>query len=638
MPEFSPLRRDDAVTRKSDSPVTYAIVALLFGGVFALDCVTYLGLAVWILYLAPLLLSLFVWRSTVPVIAGVAAALLVLAGYYLSPPPAADAIHFAAKFNRTLAMLAFVAIGFAGKAFVAARLTLAEREHAKSEERNRLLNLLEQVPAVVNFLRGPDLVFEFAHPTAIATMGGRDVLGKPVREAVPEMLEQPYFERLKEVYATGKTFTQTEVPVWHIVDGEKRETFWSSVYLPVRGERGTIEGVMTFDLDVTDTVRARKALETANRMKDEFLGTLSHELRTPLNAVLGWATILKSSNGDAAQLTRGLDAIERNAKAQERLVADLLDVSRIISGKLELHVSDVDLGAVVNAAVDVVRPAATAKRIVVDIDVREDARVVSADGDRLQQVVWNLLSNAIRFTPVGGRITVTALRQSSRTCIRVHDTGVGIAPEHLSRVFDRFTQVDSSITRAHGGLGLGLAIVRHIVEAHGGEVSVESEGLGLGTTFIVSLPIRAVRVRVPSAAEASTPDVAADRAPEGNAKLDSLRVLVVDDDDDALEVVRVALGQAGASVTTARSARDALAADGPFDVIVSDIGMPDMDGYELMERIRGRIDIPAIALTAYARPEDVARAKRAGYVAHLSKPVEIARLVETVERSVRGAA
>jgi CheY-like chemotaxis protein/anti-sigma regulatory factor (Ser/Thr protein kinase) len=374
---------------------------------------------------------------------------------------------------------------------------------------------------------------------------------------------------------------------------------------------------------------------------------LSHELRTPLNAVLGWATILKkkaeSSSGasDREQLVRGLDAIERNAKAQERLVADLLDVSRIISGKLDLHLTRFDLTTVVSAAVDVVRPAARAKLLDVDVEIHEDARAVTADADRLQQVLWNLLSNAIRFTPSGGRISVTAERVDWRTCIRVRDSGVGIAPEHLSRVFDRFTQVDSSTTRPHGGLGLGLAIVRHIVEAHGGEVRVESEGMGFGATFVVSLPIRALALREPRSAETETSPPTSDDARRERAVLDAVRVLVVDDDDDALEVVRTALGDAGASVTTARTARDALAARGPFDVIVSDIAMPEMDGYELIERMRQRVDtrdIPAIALTAYARPDDVERAKRAGYDAHLSKPLEIPTLVDTVQRSVRRAA
>ena len=319
--------------------------------------------------------------------------------------------------------------------------------------------------------------------------------GKPLLVAIPEFRDQPYYARLRRVYETGESFEQHEALVWLVVDGRKVETYWDSVYLPMRDASGAIEGVMTFDLDVTESVRARRELEQASRAKDEFLATMSHELRTPLNAMLGWATILRS-NGlgprDDATLARGLEVIERNARAQERLVGDLLDMSRIISGKLRLSLRRTEISSVIHAAADVVRPAAEAKgvRLVVDIDPDLGANV--GDPDRLQQVIWNLLTNAVRYTPRGGRVTVTGERGPSGIRIRVRDTGSGIPSEHLPFVFERFRQIDSSTTRSQGGLGLGLAIVRHLVEAHGGSVEAESEGAGRGATFTITLPIRAL--------------------------------------------------------------------------------------------------------------------------------------------------
>ena len=346
------------------------------------------------------------------------------------------------------------------------------------EERTRLLTLLEQVPAIVNFLRGPDLVFEFVHPDAAKFFGAGDLAGKRLVTS-PEFRDQPYVAQIRRVYETGEPFEQREAPAWLTVDGRAVERHWDSVYLPVREASGTIQGVMTFALDVTESVRARRALERASRAKDEFLATMSHELRTPLNAILGWATILTRSIApprDEARLARGLQVIERNARVQERLVGDLLDVSTIISGKLRLSLRRTDMSAVVHAAADVVRPAAEAKGVELVFHLDPDLGANVGDPDRLQQVVWNLLTNAVRHTPRGGRVTVTGERGPSGICIRVQDTGAGVSREHLSFVFERFRQVDSSTTRSHGGLGLGLAIVRHLVEAHGGTVDAKSEG------------------------------------------------------------------------------------------------------------------------------------------------------------------
>jgi signal transduction histidine kinase/ActR/RegA family two-component response regulator len=371
---------------------------------------------------------------------------------------------------------------------------------------------------------------------------------------------------------------------------------------------------------------ARKEMERVSHAKDEFLATMSHELRTPLNAICGWAAILKRKDLDGAKIARGLEVIERNARTQARLVSDLLDVSRIIAGKLRIVTKKVEIAAIIRGAADVVRPAADAKGLRLVLDVDPDVGSAVVDPDRIHQIIWNLLTNAIRFTPRGGRITLQADRAESSVLLAVQDTGAGIAEEHLPLIFERFRQVDSSTTRAHGGLGLGLALVRHLVEAHGGSVEAQSGGIGRGSTFIVKLPIATASAEQPGRGQP-----AASAAP--SLKLPGLRVLVVDDDQDSIDLLRVVLESAGASVTTASSAAEALEAKGPFDVILSDIGMPEVDGYTFMRRIRARegtSHVPAIALTAYSRDDDAERARQAGYQERLSKPVDHETLVACV--------
>jgi PAS domain S-box-containing protein len=403
---------------------------------------------------------------------------------------------------------------------------------------------------------------------------------------------------------------------------------------------------ITSESERTVAVVARGELERVNRMKDEFLATMSHELRTPLNAIQGWATMLRRDRSDPAKLERGLEVIDRNAKAQTRLIADLLDISRIMSGKLELNRTTTELLPMVVAAADVVRPAAEGKDVGLVVDLDPSIGSIVADADRLQQVLWNLLTNAIRFTPPGGKVTVLAERSPSGVVLRVRDTGVGLAPEHLEHIFDRFMQVDSTTTRSHGGLGLGLSIVRHIVEGHGGTVWAESEGPQRGSTFAVKIPIPAVSFS--AAGESSRvgrPRLPQDPVEEAEMKgrtmeLAGLTLLAIDDDADSLELVRTVLADAGAQVRTATSAREALGvldAEGPFDAIVSDVGMPEVDGYALMRDLRrcaATADMPAIALTAYARVEDAELARRAGYQRHLTKPVDERRLIEIVLSTV----
>jgi PAS domain S-box-containing protein len=382
--------------------------------------------------------------------------------------------------------------------------------------------------------------------------------------------------------------------------------------------------------------------QEANRLKDEFLATLSHELRTPLTAILGWSHLLQTSDFDAAARARALETIERNARAQTQLIDDLLDTSRIITGKLRLDVRPVDLASVVAAATETARPAAEARDIRLRTLLDTQAGLISGDPDRLQQVVWNLLSNAIKFTPKGGSVEVRLGRTAAHVEITVTDTGRGIAPEFLPHVFDRFRQADQTTTRTHGGLGLGLAIVRQLVELHGGSVQVESEGEGRGTSFNVSLPLLLPPRRETAdepAGDAATGAHPAHAPGEHNClpELAGLRVLVVDDEADTRELLAAVLVSCGAEVIQAATASEAFeqVERARPDVIVTDIGMPEEDGYSLLARIRELPPergggTPAAALTAYARAEDRTRALRSGFQMHVSKPVEPAKLIAVV--------
>jgi PAS domain S-box-containing protein len=378
---------------------------------------------------------------------------------------------------------------------------------------------------------------------------------------------------------------------------------------------------------------ARADAEEANRAKDEFLATLSHELRTPLNAMLGWARLLRAGTLDESQRSRALDVIERNTLSQAQLIEDILDVSRIVTGRLRLEVQPVDLAAAVSAAAESARPAAEAKGVHVELDLGRGGGPVLGDPERLQQVVWNLLSNAVKFTERGGIVRVSLERMDTHVEIRVVDSGAGIEPEFLPYVFDRFRQADGSTTRRHGGLGLGLAIVRHLVEMHGGSARVSSEGRGRGATFVVELPIA-------TAPEAGTvepvrPDIADATSP--SKRLHGVSVLVVDDEPDARDIARVALEHHGAIVVTVASVADAFRAfdERLPDVIVSDVGLPVEDGYDLIRQLRERDvehggAIPTIALTAYARPEDRAKLLASGFQSCVVKPADPTELVSIV--------
>jgi PAS domain S-box-containing protein len=375
---------------------------------------------------------------------------------------------------------------------------------------------------------------------------------------------------------------------------------------------------------------AREQAEAASRMKDEFLSIVSHELRTPLSSILGWSRMLISGKIPEDEARRGLQVIERSAKAQARIVDDILDVSRIISGKMWLEFQPAELTPAIYAALETVRPAAEAKEIILQTEIDPKAGWVQGDPSRLQQIVWNLLSNAVKFTPAGGRVALRLERLDSAAVITVSDNGYGISPEFLPHVFDRFRQADSSSKRAHGGLGLGLAIVRYLAEAHGGTAQAASPGEGQGATFTVTLPLSGKAAVARSASEDAW-------ASEGAKALDGLRVLVVDDDPNLLEMIGVALRQWGAEVASAAGVAEALEVMGRWgpDVLISDIGMPTADGYDLIREVR-RLDperggrIPAVALTAYAREEDRTQALSAGYQTHLAKPVDPVTLAAAV--------
>jgi signal transduction histidine kinase/ActR/RegA family two-component response regulator len=384
---------------------------------------------------------------------------------------------------------------------------------------------------------------------------------------------------------------------------------------------------------------ARAEAERANRMKDEFLATVSHELRTPLNAILGWAHILRgSSRPEEATVTRALEVIERNAQTQAQLIEDILESSRVLAGGLRLGRGPVDLGTVINAALDSVRLAAEAKSIQLGVTLDPAARRLQGDAGRLQQVMWNLLANAVKFTTPGGRVDVRLERADGRARITVTDTGEGVAADFLPFIFDRFRQADSTITRRHGGLGLGLAIVRHLVELHGGTVEARSAGEGYGASFIVELPLAALGEDTP----AGPAVVGRDRP-----ALHGVQILVVDDDQDALDLLTLVLSEAGAMIRTASSAAEALALLRWIrpDVVVSDLAMPDEDGYSLIRNLRaiergsGR-QTPTVALTAYVRVQDRARAVAAGFDMFVEKPVdpdELIAVLASVAESRSGA-
>ena len=386
---------------------------------------------------------------------------------------------------------------------------------------------------------------------------------------------------------------------------------------------------------------AHSAATHANKLKDEFIAVVSHELRTPLNAIVGWTSLLREGVESDEELREGLDTIDRNAQAQARLVDDLLDVSRIVTGKVRLQIAEVNLRAVVASVVDGLKPAAVARGVELKVTGTPESAEVLGDSDRLQQVVWNLLNNAIKFTPRGGSVEVSLEQFDSRVALEVKDSGQGIAPDFLPRIFDRFSQQDTSTTRGQAGLGLGLAITRHLVELHGGKISVRSPGENQGSTFRVEIPIVAVRELKQQLAQRNGGGAAIPAAPRVLADdvLQNLRVLAVDDQADTLAVIHRVLNRAGAEVRTATNVPEGLSilSDWPAELVISDIGMPGQDGYCFVRELRDHPNaairaLRVIALTAFARAEDRKQALDAGFNEHLAKPVQAATLLDKVAR------
>jgi PAS domain S-box-containing protein len=493
----------------------------------------------------------------------------------------------------------------------------------------------------------------FMNPVAEHLTGWRmrDAIGQPcenIFRIVNESTRREVISPVRRVLSEGITVGLANHTILIARDGTERPIDDSGA--PIRRSDGRMVGVVLVFRDVSERRRAeserqtaavererlleaervaRSDAEKASRVKDDFVAMVSHELRTPLNAILGWTQLMAGARHDPDIIERGVDVIARNTRVQAQLIADLLDMSRIVSGKLQVDVQSADMAAIMRDAIDAVQREAELKGLTLTARIDGGLAPIAGDPARLQQIIWNLLSNAIKFTPAGGRIDVVLGRRNEHLELVVSDTGAGIAPEVLPHVFERFHQADRSITRRFGGLGLGLAIVRHLVELHGGTVRAESDGPGLGATFTVTFPVASPPSRpygnpsVPAAAQSVT--------------FDGLRVLVVEDEPDTRDFVARLLQAHGAVVTTVAGAAQALEAfrASQPDLLISDIGLPDVDGYDMIRQLRreaprSQSKIPAIALTAYARSEDRTRALLAGFQGHLAKPVEATELIATV--------
>ncbi|RYX86707.1 PAS domain S-box protein [bacterium] len=525
-------------------------------------------------------------------------------------------------------------------------LDISERKRAEaayrlSEERYRVLfEAIDNGFCIMKMLfdendKPVDYRFLEINPTFEKQTGLSNAIGKTAKELVPD-LDEFWFETYGKVALTGESI--------HFENAADAMGRWFDVHAFRVGVPEDRHVALLFT-DITARKQGENALrqahaqaEETNRMKDEFMATLSHELRTPLNAILGWANILRLNQGklDTETQNQGLETIERNARTQSQLINDLLDVSRIMTGKLRLELHPVELATAIKNAINTVKPGADAKQIEISTSLDSSVGTISGDQDRLNQVFWNLLSNAIKFTPRGGHISVAMARIEEGVQVQISDSGQGISADFLPFVFERFRQADASSTRTYGGLGIGLALVRSLMEAHGGTVSASSEGEGRGSIFTVVFPVTATH------AEGSEDSLETLTVDSALPLLSGVRVLVVDDEADARELVKLSLTQQGASVEDADNAATAFlmvelsrAKGRPFDILVSDIGMPEEDGYSLIRRVRASEEqdgpfLPAIALTAYATHKDRMNALMAGFQAHLIKPFEPAELLANV--------
>ena len=519
-----------------------------------------------------------------------------------------------------------------------------EQKKALQEFKQSYYRFFERIPLGLYRLDANGTVVE-ANSTLAKMLGysqQRDLQGKNIFEYYQKPEVYLLWQQQLDRQETGAEFTG------QIRDLNGKSIWVNNHAIAVKDDRGNLVGYEGAIADITATKRAelervellnrerqaRREAETVNRIKDEFLATLSHELRTPLNAIIGWVQLLRTGKMSQVQTDKAINVIDRNAKAQNQLIDDLLDVSRIIRGTMQLELKPTDLSQVIMSSLDTVRPSASAKNIKVVELLTSHLPEINADRERLQQVFWNLLINAIKFTPAGGQITISSSTTANTVAITVTDTGQGIAADVLPFVFDRFRQAETkSSTRTKGGLGLGLAIVRHLVEIHGGRVLANSRGLGKGATFTVELPVLR---------RGDNPKVVNESAHHNLfPSLAGLTLLIVEDEVDAREMVTLILEQCGAKIIATDSVKQALILYEQYqpDIIISDISMPNEDGYDLIRQIREshdlQTDIPAIALTAYAREEDKQQALKAGFNMHLPKPIEPLQLIQSLSQFIK---
>lgn len=571
------------------------------------------------------------------------------------PPPGFAVVALADR----VAFGVFLVIGLSVSAAMES-LHRARRRAERTEDDLRRIS--DAVPPLIAYI-GADRRFRFVNQPYAARH--RRVRAAVIGAAVPDVLGAERYARMRPHLDAALGGTKVSFELLMPYEEEPHEQLVT--YVPDRADDGTVRGAIVVITDLTHTkaaereraqllVRteeARAAAEAANRSKDEFLAVLSHELRTPLTSMLGWARLLRTPNLPASRLAHGLDVIERNTRLQARLISDLLDISRIVAGKLQVERHEVELVATVEAALESLQGEIEAKGITISRWLDPAASRMLGDGTRLQQIVVNLLSNAVKFTPSGGAVTIQLVADQDRARLSVSDTGVGIAPDVLPNVFDRFLQARTPSNRGSGGLGLGLAIVRHLVDRHGGTVEASSPGKGSGATFTVRIPLATAaavaaiesrsradaanltraRKLVETPASAASHAAAAENAGDDGRRLESVRILLVEDDDDTRLVVSALLEDAGATVVAAANAEEARIKleSAQYDVIVSDIAMPREDGYSFMRTVRAsrRLE-PAIALTALARRDHADQAVAAGFQVHLTKPVDRERLIATV--------
>jgi PAS domain S-box-containing protein len=507
---------------------------------------------------------------------------------------------------------------------------LRQREREAFERRSelRFRSLMDALPQSVWVARA-DLTFYYWNQRAVDYIGIQATMAVPA-ERLFEFVHPDDLPTLKadwELSTANQQSAEFQVRLRRHTDGEYRWFLMRAV--PQLEESGNVTGWIVTATDIDTEHHALQEAEAASRMKEEFLATVSHELRNPLNAIMGWVHLLRSEKLDVAKSSKALETIERNVHLQTALIDDILDVSRIMQGKINLTFRTVRMSAVVEAALAAVRPTADAKGVALEYKRTADSDEISGDADRLQQIVWNLLSNAIKFTPRDGRVTVSMERHDGELTLTVLDTGQGISQDFLPHVFDRFSQADSGSTRAHGGLGLGLAIVRHLVELHAGTVEATSAGAGQGASFSVRLPIRDSKAVTAGDEQGQT----ATRP----LQLEGVSILVVDDEEDSREVLAELLRQYGAQTRTAASAEEALSAiaHSTPQVLLSDIGMPSVDGFELVRRVRELIpsdEMIAMALTGLGSAHDRKRALADGFQVCMVKPVDPDRLVEAIKQ------